>query len=57
MVNGTILLILRVGLIAAVSSAIWLYVKPTTKIMRVVRAALLVVALLLTLAVVKAVSA
>ena len=53
MVGSLVLFILRICLIGTVCAAVWLYVEPKTKMMRVFRAALLVVALLLTLAAVK----
>jgi len=53
MVGSFILFVLRVCLIAVIWAAVWLYVEPKTKVMRVIRAALLVVALLLTLAAMK----
>ena len=53
MVGSIILFGLRICLIATIWAAVWLYIEPKTKMMRIIRAALLVVALLLTLAAVK----
>jgi hypothetical protein len=53
MVGSFILFVLRMCLIATIWAAVWLYVEPKTRVMRVIRAALLVVALLLTLAAMK----
>jgi hypothetical protein len=55
MVGSAIIFVLRMCLIATIWAAVWLYVEPRTKVMRVIRAALLVVALLLTLAAMKTV--
>jgi hypothetical protein len=53
MVGSLILFVLRICLIATIWAAVWRYVEPKTSAMRVVRAALLVIALLLTLATVR----
>ncbi len=45
--------ILRLGLIVAFWGCVWSYIKPKTPVMRVLRAALLVVVLLSVLAVLK----
>ena len=53
MVGSVIIFVLRICLIATIWAAVWRYVEPKTGVMRVLRAALLVVALLLTLAAMK----
>ncbi len=49
--------ILRIGLVVALGGFVWSLVKPRTRLMRVVRAALLVVGLLGVLAVLRVVGA
>ena len=53
MLRDMIIFVLRFGLIATICSAVWLYVEPRTKWLRVLRAALLVVSLLVILAVMR----
>ena len=50
---GTIHFILRLGLIATIWACVWKFMKPKTQLMRVLRAALLVLGLLGALAVMK----
>jgi hypothetical protein len=57
MFGSAIIFVLRMCLIATIWAAVWLYIEPKTKVMRVFRAALLVVALLLTLAAIRVIGA
>ena len=53
MVGSIIFFVLRLGLVATICAAVWLYVEPKTKPARVLRAALLVVSLLVILVVIR----
>ena len=53
MFRSIIFLVLRLSLIAAIWAFIWRYLEPKTQLMRIIRAALLVLCLLGVMAVVK----
>ena len=50
MLRNLIVFVLRLGLIAALWAFIWRFVEPRTQLMRILRAALLLIALLVVLA-------
>ena len=53
MLRSIIFFVLRISLIAALWAFVWKFVEPKTQLMRVLRAALLVLGLLAILAVIK----
>lgn len=53
MVRNVISLLLRIGLIAGLWALVWRLVEPQTQLMRILRAALLVIGLLAVLAVIR----
>lgn len=53
MLGNIIFFVLRMSLVAAVWAFVWRFIEPKTQLMRVLRAALLVLGLLAVLAVIK----